>query len=396
MNNKTVLLGVTGGIAAYKMADFAHYLVKKGYDVNVVMTKNAQEFITPLTFETLTNNPCVTDTFARTGIFDVHHISLAKKTDVVIVAPATANVIGKLANGIVDDALTTQILACKCPKIVAPSMNTTMLENVATQRNIEALKNDGFDIVESFEGLLACGDVGKGKLPDNETLLTCIERAINNKKDLIGKRILVSAGATQESIDPIRYITNHSTGKMGYSMAYECMLRGADVTLISAPTTLRKLPFIETIYTKNAKSMFDTIKDIHNNYDIIIKAAAVSDFTPTICADNKIKKGESKLEIKLKATDDILSYIGHNKNENQFICGFSMETENLIENSTKKLVKKNVDMIVANNLNVEGAGFGVDTNIVTIITKDSAKELPIMSKSEVANNIIDEIINNIK
>ena len=395
MEKKTVLLGVTGGIAAYKMADFSHFLVKKGYDVNVVMTKNAQEFITPLTFETLTNNPCVTDTFARTGVFDVHHISLAKKADVVMIAPATANIIAKLANGIADDALTTQVLACKCPKIVAPAMNTAMLENIATQRNISTLIGDGFDIVDSFEGLLACGDVGKGKLPDNETLLAYIERALT-KKDLLGKNVLISAGGTQESIDPVRYITNHSTGKMGYKLAYECMLRGANVTLVSAPTNLRKPMFVNTIDVKSADDMYNEIRNIYRDYDIIIKSAAVADFTPVHTSDNKIKKsGNTKTELLLKATTDILDFLGNNRTENQFICGFSMETENLVENSTKKLHKKNVDMIVANNLKINGAGFGVDTNVVTIITKDTLKELPLMSKADVAHNIVNEIVNKI-
>ena len=395
MEKKTVLLGVTGGIAAYKMADFSHFLVKKGYDVNVVMTKNAQEFITPLTFETLTNNPCVTDTFARTGVFDVHHISLAKKADVVMIAPATANIIAKLANGIADDALTTQVLACKCPKIVAPAMNTAMLENIATQRNISTLIGDGFDIVDSFEGLLACGDVGKGKLPDNETLLAYIERALT-KKDLLGKNVLISAGGTQESIDPVRYITNHSTGKMGYKLAYECMLRGANVTLVSAPTNLRKPMFVNTIDVKSADDMYNEIRNIYRDYDIIIKSAAVADFTPVHTSDNKIKKsGNTKTELLLKATTDILDFLGHNRTENQFICGFSMETENLVENSTKKLHKKNVDMIVANNLKINGAGFGVDTNVVTIITKDTLKELPLMSKADVAHNIVNEVVNKI-
>ena len=395
MEKKTVLLGVTGGIAAYKMADFSHFLVKKGYDVNVVMTKNAQEFITPLTFETLTNNPCVTDTFARTGVFDVHHISLAKKANVVMIAPATANIIAKLANGIADDALTTQVLACKCPKIVAPAMNTAMLENIATQRNISTLIGDGFDIVDSFEGLLACGDVGKGKLPDNETLLAYIERALT-KKDLLGKNVLISAGGTQESIDPVRYITNHSTGKMGYKLAYECMLRGANVTLVSAPTNLRKPMFVNTIDVKSADDMYNEIRNIYRDYDIIIKSAAVADFTPVHTSDNKIKKsGNTKTELLLKATTDILDFLGNNRTENQFICGFSMETENLVENSTKKLHKKNVDMIVANNLKINGAGFGVDTNVVTIITKDTLKELPLMSKADVAHNIVNEVVNKI-
>ena len=395
MNNKTVVLGVTGGIAAYKMANFSHFLVRHGYDVHVVMTENATKFITPLTFEILTGNCCITDTFTRSGTFEVEHIALAKKADLVLIAPATANIIAKLAYGIADDVLTTQVLACTCKKLVAPAMNTAMLNNVATKRNIKTLEEDGFQIIESASGLLACGDVGEGKLPDDEILFAYVEKALYSKKDLIGKRVLITAGATQESLDPVRYLTNHSTGKMGYSIANECMLRGADVTLVTAPSNLKSLPFVKTINVKSAEDMLTAVSNHFQNQAIIIKSAAVADYTPLNYTNEKIKKRDGNLSIPLKRTTDILKFLGEHKTKEQFICGFSMETENMLENSRKKLIKKKVDMIVAINLRVESAGFGGDTVVVTFITENNVKELPKMSKSMVAAALIDEILSHI-
>lgn len=391
-DKKTVLLGVTGGIAAYKMANVASSLVKMGFNVHVIMTENATNFITPTTFETLTSNKCITDTFDRNFQFEVEHISLAKKADVVLIAPATANVIGKMANGIADDMLTTTLLACKCPKIVAPAMNTNMYENPIVRDNIAKLMMYGFKIIPADSGRLACGDTGKGKLPDESVLIEYIMRELCPKKDLMGKNILVTAGPTREALDPVRYITNHSTGKMGYAIARAAAFRGANVTLISGPVNIDKPLFVNTVNVTSAKDMFNAVKDNYESQHIIIKAAAVADYTPSTVADNKIKKSDSDMSISLDRTDDILKFLGENKKDNQFICGFSMETENLIENSRGKLERKNADMIVANSLRTEGAGFGTDTNVVTLITKDSVKECELMTKNEVADMILDAII----
>lgn len=391
-DKKTVLLGVTGGIAAYKMANVASSLVKMGYNVHVIMTENATNFITPITFETLTNNKCIIDTFDRNFEFKVEHIALAKQADVVLVAPATANVIGKMANGIADDMLTTTILACKCKKIIAPAMNTNMYENPIVRDNIAKLMMYGFEIIPAASGYLACGDSGKGKLPDENILIEYILRALNAKKDLIGKNILVTAGPTREALDPVRYITNHSTGKMGYAIARAAAFRGANVTLVSGPVNIAKPLFVNTIDIISAEDMFNAVKDNYEKQHIIIKAAAVADYTPVNVADNKIKKSDGDMSIPLKRTTDILKFLGENKKEGQFICGFSMETENVLENSRAKLEKKNADMIVANSLKTAGAGFGTDTNVVTLITKDKVKEYEMMSKNDVADAILDAII----
>lgn len=391
-DKKTVLLGVTGGIAAYKMANVASSLVKMGYNVHVIMTENATNFITPITFETLTNNKCIIDTFDRNFEFKVEHIALAKQADVVLVAPATANVIGKMANGIADDMLTTTILACKCKKIIAPAMNTNMYENPIVRDNIAKLMMYGFEIIPAASGHLACGDSGKGKLPDENILIEYILRALNAKKDLIGKNILVTAGPTREALDPVRYITNHSTGKMGYAIARAAAFRGANVTLVSGPVNIAKPLFVNTIDIISAEDMFNAVKDNYEKQHIIIKAAAVADYTPVDVADNKIKKSDGDMSIPLKRTTDILKFLGENKKEGQFICGFSMETENMLENSRAKLEKKNADMIVANSLKTEGAGFGTDTNVVTLITRDKVKEYEMMSKNDVADAILDAII----
>ena len=394
MNNKgqkVVVLGVSSSIAAYKAANLASMLRKRGYDVHVIMTKNATEFISPLVFETLTNNVCVIDQFSRTGNYEVEHIALAKMADIVLIAPATANVIAKLANGIADDALTTQVLACTCKKLVAPAMNTNMYLNPVTQDNLKKLEHYGFTVITPASGLLACRDEGIGKLPEEGLLADYVDRETLKPHDLVGKKVVVTAGATRESIDPVRFITNHSSGKMGFSIAREYMLRGASVTLIAAANTQPKLNFVNTVNVESAEDMFNAVTKHAEDADIIIKAAAVADYTPTETADNKIKKKDGDMAISLKRTKDILAYLGEHKKENQFLCGFSMETENLVENSQKKLKKKNADMIVANNLKVDGAGFGVDTNVVTLITKNGIKELPIMSKSEVSAALADEI-----
>ncbi len=394
LKNKTVLLGVTGGIAAYKMADVASSLVKLGATVHVIMTRNATNFINPITFETLTSHKCIVDTFDRNFDFKVEHISLAKAADVVLIAPATADVIGKIANGIADDMLTTTILACKCPVLVSPSMNTNMYDNPIVTDNINRLKHYGYQIIEPADGHLACGDSGKGKLPAPDMLVKYILREIAYPKDLKGKNVLITAGATQEAIDPVRYITNHSTGKMGYALATMASYRGANVTLISGETALTPPPFVKTINIKSAEDMFNAVSENAAANDIIIKAAAVADYTPVSAADEKIKKKDDDMSIPLKRTQDILKYLGEHKREGQFICGFSMETENMLENSRAKLDKKNADMIVANNLKTDGAGFGTDTNVVTIITRNSMKELEIMSKEDVANAILDNILTN--
>ena len=392
-NKKTVLLGITGGIAAYKSAYVASGLKKKGYDVHVVMTENATEFISPLTFETLTNNRCSVDMFDRNFEYDVKHISLAKAADVVLIAPATANTIAKLAHGIADNMLTTTVLACTCPKIIAPAMNTKMYENPATQDNLDILRDYGFEIIEPDEGLLACGDEGKGKMPEPDALIACVEHAIGHEKDLIGKKLLVTAGPTQEAIDPVRYITNHSSGKMGYAIARMAARRGAEVTLVSGRTALPKEPFVETVNVLSAEDMFEAVMSRADEMDIIIKAAAVADYRPAEVAEEKIKKSEAESgrSIELEPTQDILSWLGRHRKDGQFLCGFAMETENLLANASAKLEKKNVDMICANSLRKEGAGFAGDTNILTLITKDNIDELPIMSKEEAADAILDRI-----
>ena len=392
LKGKCVLLGVSGGIAAYKMANVASALRKLGADVEVIMTRNATQFITPITFETLTGHKCMVDTFDRDFKFEVTHISLAKKADVILVAPATANVIAKMAHGIADDMLTTVVLAAKCPKLVSPAMNTGMLENPITQDNIATLEKYGFTVIPSESGVLACKDVGSGRLPKEDVLLDYIFRAIAKPKDLAGLRIAVTAGPTQEPLDPVRYLTNHSTGKMGYAVAKECSLRGAQVTLVTGKTALQPWPFVQTIEIQTAQQMFEEVTSRAPQMDIIIKAAAVADYRPKAVADQKLKKGDGELSLELERTQDILKYLGEHKPDGQFLCGFSMETENLLENSRAKLAKKNADMIVANNLKEQGAGFAGDTNIVTIITGDSVKELPLMTKEETAGQIIDEIL----
>lgn len=389
---KSVVLGVSSSIAAYKAAGIASALVKKGCDVNVIMTKNAANFINPITFEELTKNKCLIDTFDRNFEYNIAHISLATKADVFVVAPATANIIGKIANGIADDMLTTTIMAANCPKIIAPAMNTNMFENPILQDNLKKLESYGFTVIPPAEGRLACGTIGKGKFPDESVILDYIEVALSDKQDLKGKKVLVTAGATRESIDPVRYITNHSSGKMGYAIAKAAMLRGADVTLVSGVTNLSPVPFVKTVNIVSAKDMFEAVTELAAENDIIIKSAAVADYRPATVAENKIKKSSDSASIQLEKTDDILKYIGQNKKENQIICGFSMETENMLENSRKKLEGKNLDMIVCNNLKDTGAGFQTDTNKVTIITKDKTEPLELMSKSDVADEILDRIV----
>lgn len=392
LKNKTVLLGVTGGIAAYKAAYLASALVKLHAHVEVIMTKNATEFISPLTFEELTGNRTVTDTFDRNFTHQVEHISLATRTDLVIVAPATANVCAKLAHGIADDMLTTTVLACKCPKLVAPAMNTAMYENQVTEDNLDTLRRYGWDVIEPESGRLACGAVGKGKLTEPDVIVKHILHHIALPHDLAGKRVLVTAGPTQEAIDPVRYITNHSTGKMGYAIAYMASLRGADVTLVSGPTSITPPMFADVVNVTSAAEMFEAVTSRAADADYIFKAAAVADYTPADYCDYKMKKKGADMNLYLSPTKDILRYLGENKKDGQVICGFSMETDDLIENSRRKLESKNVDMICANSLRREGAGFGVDTNVITVITADGAEELPLMSKEDVANAIIDRAV----
>lgn len=394
LEGKTVILGVTGSIAAYKIAMLASSLVKLGADVNVIMTKNATNFINPITFETLTGNKCLIDTFDRNFQYSVEHVALAKKADVFMVAPASANIIGKIAGGIADDMLTTTIMACKCKKIIAPAMNTNMYENPILQDNLKKLERFGMEIITPANGYLACGDVGAGKMPEPEVLLEYILKEIQFKKDLIGKHVLVTAGPTREKIDPVRFVTNYSTGKMGYAIADNCMKRGAKVTLVSGPVVINPPMFVDVVNVESALEMFEVVKDKMYEMDIIIKTAAVADYRPANVATEKIKKKDDDTDrfIEMERTDDILSYVGTHKKSGQFVCGFSMETENMIENSKKKLDKKNVDMIVANNLKVAGAGFGTDTNVVTFISKDGIKELDIMTKEEVAGEIVSEIL----
>lgn len=392
LKGKTVVLGITGSISAYKMANVASALVKEGADVHVVMTQNATNFINPITFETLTKNKCLVDTFDRNTQFHVAHIELSQKADVIMIAPATANIIGKLAGGIADDMLTSMAVAATCKIIVAPAMNTHMYHNRIVQDNIQKLKDYGFEIIEPAVGLLACRAVGDGKLPDDKTLLGYIYRETEYSKDMTGVKVLVTAGPTVEKIDPVRYITNHSSGKMGYAFAEVAAKRGADVTLISGPVNLEPPMFVKTVNVKSANDMYNAVTDAFSDCDILIKAAAVADYTPETVSDEKIKKNDGTLSLALTKTRDILKSVGQMKKENQFVCGFSMETSNLVENSKKKLASKNCDMIVANNLKDDGAGFGVDTNKVTIITNDSVRSLGVLSKKEVANHILDEIM----
>lgn len=387
---KNIILGVTSSIAAYKSANVASALVKKGCNVNVLMTENATNFINPLTFEEFTKHKCIIDTFDRNVQYNVAHISLAVSADAFIIAPASANVIGKIANGIADDMLTTTVMACKCPVIISPAMNTNMYENPIVQDNLAKLERFGYIIVPPAEGRLACGTIGKGKMPDEQVLLDYLERALSDKQDFKGKRVLVTAGPTQESIDPVRYITNHSSGKMGYAVARQAMLRGAEVTLVSGKVNLPPVPFVKMIYITTAEDMYNAVTAEFENTDIVIKAAAVADFRPKRIADDKLKKADGMDSIELEPTKDILKELGKNK-ENRFICGFSMETKNMTENSRKKLENKNLDMIVCNNLKVEGAGFQGDTNVVTVIDKTNITELGIMSKTEVADKILDRI-----
>ena len=395
LNGKTILLGVTGGIAAYKSASLASLLVKSGAEVRVLMTEHAKNFINPITFESLTGHKCVSDTFDRNFEFKVEHVALAKKADAVIIAPATANVTAKLAHGIADDMLTTTVLACRCPKIVAPAMNTAMYENPVTQVNLNTLRRYGMEIAEPDSGYLACGDVGAGKMPEPEVLLEYVYRACaftGEQKDMEGLKVLVTAGPTQEAVDPVRYITNHSSGKMGYSIARMCMLRGASVTLVTGKTAIRAPMFVDVVPVVSAKEMYDAVVSRSEEMDIIIKAAAVADYRPRHVAEEKVKKGDGQMAIELERTDDILADLGSRKRDGQFLCGFSMETERMIENSRKKLVRKNLDMIAANNLKVQGAGFETDTNIVTLIGKDFQEELPMMDKGQVASCLLDKIL----
>lgn len=391
LKGKTVLLGVTGSIAVYKICNLARMLTKLGADVHVAMTPNSLNFVHPLTFETLTQNKCLIDTFDRNFEYSVEHVSIAKKADVVMIAPASANVIGKIANGIADDMLTTTVMACTCRKIIAPAMNHNMLHNPIVQDNINKLKKFGYEIIEPVRGMLANRDIGDGKLPDEDNLLEYIIREIAFEKDLQGRKILITAGATRESIDPVRFITNHSSGKMGFALARAAMLRGADVTLVAAHTDVEPPMFVNLIKVNSAEDMFNAVRDNFESMDIIIKAAAVADYTPVAAAESKVKKSDNDMNIPLKRTKDILKYIGENKKENQIICGFSMETDNLIENSVKKLKSKNADMICANSLRKSGAGFGTDTNIITLITKNGNQELELMSKFDAANIILDKL-----
>jgi phosphopantothenoylcysteine decarboxylase/phosphopantothenate--cysteine ligase len=392
LKGKTVVLAVSGSIAAYKIASLASALKKLHANVQVLMTKNAVNFINPITFESLTGNKCLVDTFDRNFQYSVEHVALAKQADVVLVAPASANVIGKIAHGIADDMLTTTVMACKCKKIIAPAMNTNMFDNPILQDNLKILEHYGYEVISPAVGYLACGDTGAGKMPEPELLLQYILREIAYEKDMQGKRVLVTAGPTQESIDPVRFITNHSTGKMGYAIAKMCMLRGAEVTLVSGPTSIAKPEFVHMVDVVTAKEMYEEVTKRAKDQDIIIKAAAVADYRPKSVSSEKMKKKDDDLAIPMERTDDILKFLGEHKKEHQFLCGFSMETENMLENSRKKLEKKHLDMIVANNLKVEGAGFAGDTNVVTIITGQEEVSLGKMTKEETALRILDEIL----
>ena len=392
LKGKTVVLAVSGSIAAYKIASLASALGKLHADVQVLMTQNATNFINPITFETLTGNKCLVDTFDRNFQYSVEHVALAKRADVVLVAPASANVIGKIANGIADDMLTTTVMACKCKKIISPAMNTQMFENPIVQDNLKKLEHYGYEVIQPAVGLLACKDVGAGKMPEPETLLEYILREVAYEKDLKGKKILVTAGPTQEPIDPVRYLTNHSSGKMGYAIAKVCSMRGADVTLVSGKTAIKSPLFVDVVPVTTARDMYEAVTSRFDQQDIVIKAAAVADYRPKTISDQKVKKADGELSIEMERTDDILKYLGEHKREDQFLCVFSMETEHMLENSRKKLEKKNLDMIVANNVKVEGAGFAGDTNIVTLITKDDETQLPLLSKEETAVEIMNKIL----
>ena len=396
LKDKTVLLGVTGSIAAYKIAYLASALKKLHAEVHVLMTKNATNFITPITFESLTGTKCLVDTFDRNFQFQVEHISIAKKADVAMIAPASANVIGKLAHGIADDMLTTTLMACKCKKFISPAMNTNMFENPILQDNLKTLEHYGYEVIQPASGYLACGDTGAGKMPEPETLLSYILREIAKEKDLEGKKVLVTAGPTQEAIDPVRYITNHSSGKMGYALAKAAMFRGAEVTLVSGPCSITPPPFVKVVPVVTAKDMFDAVTSVSVQQDIIIKAAAVADYRPLKVFDEKVKKKDEEMSIALEKTDDILNYLGEHRTKEQFLCGFSMETQNMIGNSRVKLGKKHLDMGAANNLKVEGAGFQGDTNVLTLITQDEDVSLQLMSKEDAANVILDKILSVMK
>lgn len=391
LEGKCVVLGITGSVAAYKIASLASALKKLGADVEVIMTRNATNFINPITFETLTGHKCLVDTFDRNFEFNVEHVSIAKKADVFMVAPASANVIGKIANGICDDMLTTTLMACRCPKIISPAMNTAMYENAILQDNLAKLESYGMNVIKPASGYLACGDVGAGKMPEPEVLLDYILQEIEYEKDMVGKRVLVTAGPTREAIDPVRFISNHSTGKMGYAIARVASRRGAKVTLISGPTNLNKPLGVHVIDVTSAREMYDAVVANYKDADIIIKSAAVADYTPTTVANQKMKKLDDDMSIELRRTTDILAWLGANKMPNQKLCGFAMETQNLLENATAKLAKKNADMIVANSISTEGAGFGVDTNVATLITSDGAESLDMMSKEELAKIILDRL-----
>ncbi len=392
LKGKTIVLGVTGSIAAYKIASLASALKKLEADVHVLMTQNATNFINPITFETLTGNKCLVDTFDRNFQFNVEHVSLAKLADVVLIAPATANVIGKLANGLADDMLTTTVMACKCKKFISPAMNTNMFENPIVQDNLKKLEQYQYEVIQPASGYLACGDIGAGKMPEPEILLSYLLRECCCEKDMLGKRVLVTAGPTQEAIDPVRYITNHSSGKMGYAIAEMAMLRGAKVTLVSGQTALTPPMFVDFVPVVSAREMFDEVTARAEEQDIIIKAAAVADYRPTTVADQKMKKSEDEMSLSLERTTDILAYLGQRKTPSQFLCGFSMETENVVGNSKAKLEKKNLDMIAANSLCQAGAGFATDTNVLTLITKDGQRELALMSKKQAAMELLTEIL----
>ena len=392
LEGKTVLLGVTGSIAAYKIAYLASALKKQQADVHVLMTRNATNFINPITFESLTGNKCLVDTFDRNFQFQVEHVSIAKKADVVMIAPASANVIGKLAHGIADDMLTTTIMACRCKKFISPAMNTNMFENPIVQDNLKTLEHYGYEVIDPAVGYLACGDTGAGKMPEPETLLSYILRECACEKDMKGLKVLVTAGPTQEAIDPVRYITNHSSGKMGYAIAKMAMLRGADVTLVSGRTALAPPPFVRVVPVVTARDMYEAVTSVSQEQDIIIKAAAVADYRPASVSDEKIKKKDDDMSIALERTDDILKYLGEHKPDGQFLCGFSMETENMIGNSRVKLIRKNLDMVAANNVKMAGAGFQGDTNVLTLITQDEEVSLPLMSKEDAAGKILDKIL----
>ena len=392
LKGKTVVLAVSGSIAAYKIASLASALGKLHADVQVLMTQNATNFINPITFETLTGNKCLVDTFDRNFQYSVEHVALAKRADVVLVAPASANVIGKIANGIADDMLTTTVMACKCKKIISPAMNTQMFENPIVQDNLKKLEHYGYEVIQPAVGLLACKDVGAGKMPEPETLLAYILQEVAYEKDLKGKKILVTAGPTQEAIDPVRYLTNHSSGKMGYAIAKVCSMRGAEVTLVSGKTAIKPPLFVDVVPVTTAREMYEAVTGRFDQQDIVIKAAAVADYRPKTISEQKVKKADGELSIEMERTDDILKYLGEHKRADQFLCGFSMETEHMLENSRKKLEKKNLDMIVANNVKVKGAGFAGDTNIVTLITRDDETQLPLLSKEETAVEIMNKIL----